>query len=153
MKITNVFTSRHLYKLYFFEKSKAKSEETLKKLHQIILEYKPNSIIAHSMGSFLLANYLEKFECLSNLQKVFLIQADVDANYRFKISKNVKIVNFHCFWDPALLYSWVLNWRKPAGIFGLKSAHQNIFIPLLDLPNPHKDILRNQNLKKKIFSI
>jgi hypothetical protein len=152
-EIKDFLNIQNFHKLYFAERELASSQKTLESLNKAIKDQNPDLILAHSMGAFLLFNYFQKYSINPDLKKICLVQADIDFDAETPnnlYSKSLSIQNFYCHWDQALIYSTFLHKKPRAGLIGLKNNRniENQFLPLLEIPNPHQDILRSKRLKK-----
>ncbi|MEI6729187.1 MAG: hypothetical protein WCK98_06110 [bacterium] len=141
---------QHL-KVYLTERKMAKSKGLLNRLHQTINTYQPEVIICHSMGSFVLLNYLNKFGKPDSLKKIVTMQADFPRSYKLSQdieqsleSKELKFYNIYCPWDELLPLSMAINLKPPAGMFGMANKNvQNILFPLYDDLDFHNSILNS----------
>ena len=134
--------------LYLKEKFVVQNAETRKNLHKVLEEIQPKVIVCHSLGSVLLKNFLEQNSLPNSVQNIYLIEADIPHDTKFKTI--VQITNIYCFWDPSLWCSALINRYLPAGLFGLKSATKNIFFPLLTHLNLHLASIKSESLAQKI---
>jgi hypothetical protein len=157
----NIVNPLSYLELYNREKSLAKNKYMLLELDKVIKENNPEIIICHSMGSVLLENYCQGFELNDNLKKIVFSQADI-----FKIpniqnqlwgKNNIKLDNYHCGWDTALISSCGVNRVRPAGLFGLRVEDglgdkiKNIFWPLGNIhKNCHTDAINSPEFKAEI---
>ncbi len=122
-------------------------------LNNLIKIKQPTQILAHSLECNLLLNYFDKFKPNQNLQRIFLVQGDFDSLRQIPImlqnhleeQTKLEIYNFYCQWDYSLIYSSYINKYKPAGLIGWQNqAVHNQFLPLLNLPHSHQDILKSK---------
>jgi hypothetical protein len=146
--INPVFLFRHYEK----EKKLAQSTEVLESLHQFLIKNQPEIIVAHSMGVFLLNNYLQKFALPESIKKIVWVQSD-DSRQR-KINLSVSVCNLYCPWDPTLLVSSIYNrcWR--VGLRKIKNDQvENILFPLWRPINLHTSSIRDRRLVKFISSL
>lgn len=141
-----------LRRFYQKEKKLAQDIETQKALNNFLIHEQPEIIISHSMGSFLLSKFLQKFSLPKSVRLLIFIQADVSE--KTGVSPGVRILNLYCPWDPTLLVSTVLNhgWR-----WGLKKIKQenieNILFPLWRPPNLHTSSIRDKKLLELISQL
>jgi hypothetical protein len=147
--------------LYKREKSLAKNKYMLLELDKVIKETNPEIIVCHSMGAFLLENYCKDYELNQNLNKIVFSQADIlrIPNIQNQLWKrdNLKLDNYYCSWDTALISSMVINKFRPAGLVGVRLDNEaenkikNIFWSLRNLhKNCHIDAINNPKFKSKI---
>jgi uncharacterized alpha/beta hydrolase family protein len=107
-------------KLYFDEKRLTYDENLLKELNEKIISNKYEIIIAHSMGTLLLFNYLEKYGISENLKKIITIQSDLNFDIEIKNKEFIKkLENKELIWenyfnalDPQLIVSTFINKKK-----------------------------------------
>jgi hypothetical protein len=146
--------------VYFDERKKARNPQTLRQLHEFLMEHEPEVIVCFSMGSYLLLNYIKRYslpECVTNIS---FVQADVPID--FKITdhevlgrlKGGHLVwqNFWCFWDPALSFSKYLHGKKRAGTGKVKNPLiKNRFFPLYRNVNLHLSSIYDPNLVSRIL--
>jgi hypothetical protein len=147
--------------LYFLEKEKAESNSLLKKLNKELQEKQPVNIVCHSMGCFLLLNYLEKYDLPKSVKKIVFTQGDFQTKRKLENSDLIKRVkegeitflNIYCWWDFTLAYSGFLNGYIPSGLFGWKnSSINNKFFPLKKFFNLHQRILADRDFYKVVNS-
>ncbi len=149
------------WELYNREKSLAANKYMLIELDKAIKETKPEIIVCHSMGAFLLENYCETYELPGCVKKIVFSQADIrtipNLEKRLEKNCNLKLTNYYCGWDPALITSLALGWSRPAGLYGIKvknelgSQIKNIFYPLgFSGTNLHIDAINSPKFKKLI---
>jgi hypothetical protein len=157
----NIANPLSYLQLYKREKSLAKNKYMLLELDKALKGANPEIIVCHSMGSSLLENYCQSFELDDNLKKIVFSQADA-----FKIpniqnqlwkKENLKLDNYYCGWDPALISSSGVNLVRPAGLFGLRVEGEirhkikNIFWPLGNIhKNCHIDAINSSKFKSAI---
>lgn len=140
---------KHL-KLYEQERKKAASAEVLEKFDQLLKTHQPKSLVCHSMGAKLLANYLDQYTLPEFIKSLILIQADIPSKQTLQKEnqRKVAVYNLYCPWDPTLLLSIPYNLYLPAGIVGLKQATKNIYLPLTGSHHLHVASIRNKNITK-----
>lgn len=140
--------------LYRYEKEKAVSKEIQNKLSKFLEESSPEIIICHSIGCYLILNYIEKNDLIDTVKFIFLVQGDFDRKYKIENidikerieNKNLFIINCYCPWDQALLISPFLN--NLAILAGLLKTNNPLFIdkffPLRKIPNFHKSSMSDK---------
>jgi uncharacterized alpha/beta hydrolase family protein len=143
-------------RLYITEQNMAKSTGLLNRLNKMIKTYEPEIIICHSMGSFILVNYLTKYGKPESVKKLVTMQADFPRYFKLPQSieqsvqnKELKFYNIYCPWDELLPLSMVINLKPPAGMFGVANKHvKNIMFPLYDNLDFHNSILNSTRAAK-----
>jgi hypothetical protein len=159
----NVLNPLSYLELYKREKSLAKNKYMLLELNKVIKETNPEIIVCHSMGCYLLENYCGSYDLPKSLQKIVFSQGDIRkiSNLEKQLESNpaLKLQNYYCSWDQALISSVAVNLSRPAGLFGirikesLKNQIQNIFWPLGNLhKNCHVDAINNIEFKNSLKS-
>jgi hypothetical protein len=146
----------HFSKLYWLERSMAADELLLERLKKELEQRKPKVILAHSMGCFLFLNYVQKFGAPDFVEKIVFFEADIDYNFKLpeslvaKIkSKQLKIYNYHCFWDDSLFMSSLLHFKFRAGNLGFKNPLvKNLHFAL----GKERGAFHNSPLESKRFS-
>jgi uncharacterized alpha/beta hydrolase family protein len=146
------FNPLQYLKLYLTEQRMAKSKGLLNRLHKMIQTYQPEIIICHSMGSFILMNYLTKYEKPLSVKKIVTMQADFPRYFEIPQSveqdidtKKLKFYNIYCPWDELLPLSMVINFKLPSGMFGVANKRvKNILFPLYDNWDFHNSILNSR---------
>ncbi len=157
----NILNPMPYLDLYRREQSLAMNKYMIEELHKTMTETQPEIIVCHSMGSFLLENYCGLFDLPSSLQKIVFSQADIrkipNIEKQLKNNPNLKLQNYYCGWDNALLSSFLINLSRPAGLYGLRITKgfekqiQNIFYSLGNLhKNCHIDAINSPKFKKLI---
>jgi hypothetical protein len=157
----NVLSPLPYLELYKREKSLVKNKYLLLELHKAIEETNPEIIVCHSMGCFLLENYCGLHNLPKSVQKIVFSQGDIVRipNLEKQLGQNpkLKLENYYCGWDQALLTSVSVNLYKPAGLFGIRinkelgNQIQNIFWPLGNLhKNCHVDAINSIKFKEKV---
>jgi hypothetical protein len=155
-KIKDFLTIEKYIDLYKREKQKAVSPELQKKLYQTIEKENPEIIVCHSMGCYLLLNYLEKYTLNPSVKKIFLVQGDFDKKYKIqnpdilnRIEKNtLRIINVYCPWDTTLITSpFVNNFTWPAGLNRMRNPYiVDVLFPLGNSLNLHNSSLKSRDL-------
>lgn len=136
--------------LYYEERKKASAKEELKKLYDSLEKNQPKIIIAHSTGARLIMNYLDQYSFPRSVQRLIFVQADISEFewQKAALPPKIRLHNFWCWWDQALVSSMILNRYLPMGLYSQKPYSQ--FYPLRMLPNPHQDIWRDEKFKEII---
>ena len=135
--------------LYEDEKILSQATATHRQLHDFLFYEQPEIIVSHSMGCFLLNEYLKQNSLPSSVKRIFFVQSDLSR--RAKLNTNLPIINIYCFWDSTLLLSAIYNHERRGGLLPIKGVSvKNIFTPLWRLPNPHNNILHCPRLVKFI---
>lgn len=142
----------HLFLINHYEDEKllAQSHETHKQLQNFFEQKKPEIIVCHSMGCFLLNNYLKNFVLPKSVRIVIFSQSD-DIVFP-KISESLNSCNFliqnlYPPWDPTLLFSSIYNKKWRAGLRPTRQNKiKNIFFPLRLPVNLHTSAVRDRRL-------
>lgn len=163
--LANLVNIPILYDLYQTEKRLATSTSLLAELNCAIETFKPETIIAHSMGTFLFLNYIQNHGLNSGIKKIVFAQADLNTNYNLPNAlmekldkKDLQFFNCYCFWDSSLWISTIINKGLKIGNFGVRRANiKNIFFPLgLERGDFHNSVLESKRfsklLKTQIFT-
>ncbi len=133
--------------LYNQEKKLACSKDILQQLHNQIQSQNIQTIVCHSMGGYLVQQYLDSFDLPNSVKKIIIVQADISRMSRFNTPNNVSVINLYCPWDQALWESVVVNRYIPAGLFGLTSSTiSNTFFPLYKDINLHESSIKDKNI-------
>ena len=139
--------------LYRSEKKLASDSKTLKKLQKLIADTKPSTIICHSMGCYLFACYLQKYQHPEAIEEIIFLSSDCTSKDLEKVENtHPKIHNYFCPWDNALISSIIVNHQHlPNGLYSSKNHHiQNHFWPLWIPINLHDSNKKDKFLKKRI---
>jgi hypothetical protein len=141
--------------LYYKERAKTHNPAEHQRLKQELSKHKPKTIIAHSSGARLLVNYLVDYQLPPSVQIIIFVQADISKRELDSANlptNKVKLINFWCWWDPALITSTLLNRYIPIGLYP-PQRQDSKFYPLHNLPNPHQDIWRDNKFKAVINTL
>jgi hypothetical protein len=160
-EIFQYFNPFYVYKnLYITEKEKSVSTDIQKQLTFELQSQKPEIIVCHSLGCYLLLNYLDKYNLPASVKKIFLVQGDFSTNYSLtnpdlikKLeNKELEIINCYCPWDPILHISKLTSVSyRPAGVYGFKNELvTNKLFPLYKAINLHNSSIEDKNLVKFI---
>lgn len=152
--INPIVNVRHYKK----ELDKARSKETHQALQQVLDDTKPDTIICHSAGSFLLYSYLETYTLPSSVTKIVFIQSNIARNCpipEYLISKlnqkQITMLNLYCYWDQALWSLFLVDRYIALGLWGSKNPLiQNIFFPLYKRLNLHTSSINDKNVLRVI---
>jgi hypothetical protein len=139
--------------LYFREKAETEKQENQAKLYQELLDYKPDFVVAHSMGCHFLAKTLENYGHNTELKKIVFLASDddFDSNNTFFKNSKLEILSYSCFWDYTLWLSCVLNFKIRAGLFGYQDVKiKNIFAAEMSFV-PHNYYIASDFLETKIY--
>jgi hypothetical protein len=146
------FNPKNVIGLYFREKLETEKRGNQAKLYQELLDYKPEIVVAHSMGCYFLAKTLENYGHNPELSKIVFLASDDDFDNDSNFLKNSKleIVSYACFWDYTLWLSCILNFKLRAGLFGYQNTKvKNIFAPELSFV-PHNYYIASDFLEDKM---
>lgn len=145
--------------LYFFEQRKAVSEITQNKFRTIVDVESPSVIVCHSMGVYLLCEYLMIHPIPDSLKKVIFVQADIarfpkryEEVFLNLQKKHIVIENYYCPWDPALATSSMIHKNLRAGSVGLiHKGVKNYLFPLYKRWNLHTSSINDNNFRKRLL--
>lgn len=153
-KIQNFNPLFHL-SLYLSERERAKNYKTLENFNNFLLQNSITHIVAHSLGCYLVMNYLQFFELPDFVHRISFIQADFSQD-DFLISsslqkrlftKKMYWVNYYCPWDNALICSFTIHHTPPVGLVGWKSEFIiNKLFPLWKRINLHTSSINDEKL-------
>lgn len=156
LKIKDFTAIEKYIDLYKREKIKSLAESTQKTLDEFIKKNNPEIIVCHSMGCFLLLNYLEKYELSNSVKKIFLVQGDFDKKHKIinpeiikRIEENkLRIVNVYCPWDTTLMLSPLVNKLiVPAGLNRMRNPYiVDVLFPLTNNMNLHNSSIKSKDL-------
>jgi hypothetical protein len=141
-------------KLYFEEKQIANSQKIIDKLILEIDSFKPEIIVAHSMGTALLTEVLKQ-KNFSFIKKIVFVQSDLRLNNENtqtlqELKKNIKLINVWCFWDQALISSVLISGTIPLGLH-TSTIFENYFLPLYKKFNLHESSISDKKLLKIVY--
>jgi len=140
-----------LLNYYEDEKFLAQAFETHKRLEEFLEKEKPEVIVCHSMGCFLLNEYLKNNQLPSSVRTIVFNQADIAKNEEIKIE--LPVYNFYCPWDPTLIASSIYNRAWRGGLGQLKKENvKNVLFPLWCLPNLHVSAIRDERFVRHILT-
>lgn len=145
------FNPKNVIGLYFREKAETEKRENQAKLYQELLDYKPDFVVAHSMGCHFLAKTLENYGHNPELKKIVFLASDDDFDNTFFKNSKLEIVSYSCFWDYTLWLSCILNFKLRAGLFGYQNTKvKNIFAPEMSFV-PHNYYIASDFLETQIY--
>jgi hypothetical protein len=133
-------------KLFNNEKKKIENAEMMANLAILLAQKKYKTIVAHSLGCYLLLEYLKTHDLPPSVQKILFVQACVPKKYKISEStksklKHLKTLNLWCPWDNALLAYFLTSGNLTHGLTGFSKQHlaiQNRFFPLYKRLNLHR---------------
>jgi Serine hydrolase len=155
----NIFKSLELYNL---EQRKAFQPETVRTLKTDIHKKQPEIVVCHSMGCQLFLNYMQSHDLPDTTKHIIFVQPDFDASqvvqnksiFKKLSVGQVTISVIHCWWDPSLIISNIINKNKRAGLYGWNEPFVQNFELSLNKPiNIHQNVLADPRLKTLIRSI
>jgi hypothetical protein len=139
MNLLQVINPWEVKRLYDQERVQAAAPATLLSLHEFISQEKPDTLFCHSMGCYLLDNYLKTYDLPNFVKHIIFIQGDIQNNFieeNTKIqtllaSKKTTFTNLYCPWDYTLWCSLLYNRYLPVGLSRIKNPSiTNIFFPV-----------------------
>ncbi|MFA6132340.1 MAG: hypothetical protein WC702_04780 [Patescibacteria group bacterium] len=133
---------------YEKERALAQARETHERLKTFLEQIQPEKIICHSMGCFLLNNYLENFSLPKSVKAIVFSQSD-DTDFPFPSSSSSPsnpsspfIHNLYCPWDPTLWVSCLYHKKQRAGLWPARQTSvKNVFVPLVRPINFHTNTI------------
>lgn len=140
-------------KLYERERVMAGGFAVQQRLAHFLEEERPEVIVCHSMGCYLLWEYLRRFELPSSVETVIFQQADIGLSELglFPGREGVRFLNLYCPWDLSLLASWFLWGDRRLGLWRVSSRmFEQRFFSLWKPFNLHTSGLRDQRLVQLI---
>jgi hypothetical protein len=143
---------------YWADREKVSKNETLYNLAEFIHHHKPNTIVAHSLGTELFWECTKLYPLPKSVKKVVFVQSDlvheVDQDHPLSVAarnKDIEFINVFCPADPNLLLSSFLHTKPRAGLLGLDLAGcRNILLPWLWSINIHSAPLSHPWFKKVV---
>ncbi len=142
-------------RVYNVEKKKATSDRLQHEFSEFMNKEKPDTIVCHSMGSYLLINYINKYGLPDYVRKIVFVQGDIPAGtlithpdvVRRLEDRELTIYNYHCWWDITLISSILINGYIPVGVGGGRFKHiTNRFFPLYRTINLHQSSMNDRKL-------
>lgn len=141
---------------YRQERQKAQDIVTLRDLHRVIDESQPRVIVCHSMGCYLLLQYVLRFNLAPSVKKVVFIQADCSVKEMKQsniASEAAKLINVYRFFDPSLWISTMYHRTLRMGLYAPKLPNLScIYHPSYVQLNPHTSALSDKKLKNILMS-
>jgi hypothetical protein len=144
--------------VYEAERELALSRQTQHKLETKLDQLNPEIVLTHSMGSLLLANYLNDQGPLPpTIRKILFIQSDLDSKLQIRnndIDERVshgqlELVNIFCPWDITLWLSALYNLYIPSGLKKRKAQQfRNKHFPLYKRINLHMSSISDPDILK-----
>ena len=138
-------------RLYTTERTMANDIKVLHQLNNFLISHKSKIIFAHSLGCYLVCQYLNQFELPASVQKIYFTHADISQDFS-EFSQKEKIVeslskiefaNYYLPWDQTLIFSSLYHQQIRAGLLGLNNTHlKNIHLKVFSWGNPHNLALR-----------
>jgi alpha-beta hydrolase superfamily lysophospholipase len=148
--------------IYRRERELAAHSDTHRSLERFLEQEKPEIIVCHSMGCYLLLKYLERHHLPASVHTILFNQADVDAR-AFTVPasfeeaircKRLRLINSFCLWDPTLMLSLLISGLPRAGLRPL--AHplvEDIPHPLTKPWNLHTSAIRDSRFAASVISL
>ena len=140
------------FKLYWDERKRASSIAVLEKLHQYLLAESTEVIACHSMGCFLLLNYVKKFGLPKSVRKVVFIQSDCNKKDVLDsgiLNSTIEFVNVYQPFDISLWVSSLVHGSIRLGLTQLTLPKvTNHYLLSLKDKNLHIAALSDPRLKK-----
>lgn len=133
-------------KLFNKEKRKIENGEMMQDLADFIHQKKYKTIVAHSLGCYLVLEYLKNHDLPPSVQKIVFVQACVPKKYKISETtksklKHLKTLNLWCPWDNALVAYFLVSGNLTHGLTGFNGRNlpiQNKFFPLYKRTNLHR---------------
>lgn len=153
---------RYSWRIYHRERKIAESEETHQALQTFLETEKPEIVVCHSMGAYLLLKYLTRHPLPSSVRAVVFNQADIDPA-AFILppsllpsleSGAIRFVNVYCPWDVTLLLSALVSGSRKAGLVPVPRPRlENAFFPLIKPWNSHTSAIRDNRFFRFVRSL
>jgi len=138
--------------LYRVERQKARDVELLHSLQETLQKTKPTQIICHSMGCYLLIQYLQRFQLPESVKKITFLQADcslgdLESLSAKKTLMHVKFQHIYSFFDYTLWTSSLLHRTIRAGLRPVQFlSAKNTFFPSFSSINLHTACLIDKRM-------
>jgi len=140
------------HRFYRDELAAALSSATQGRLREFLEREKPAAIVVHSMGATLLHAYARAHGLPPSVRFVVMAQSDLPWNADLKAFPDV--YNLYCPWDPTLIASSLLSWRRRAGLGPVLGSNvRNHLLPARRLPNLHTSALRDRRLREIVMQL
>lgn len=142
----------YTWDVYRRENKIARRPETYRRMAELLTREQPEIITCHSMGCFLLLEYLKREQLPTSVRHIIFNQADVPATgTKFPIEiesrireERLRITNMYCPWDPTLWLSAIMNGSMKAGLVGFNNPLvNNRLFPLWKPINLHTAAIRS----------
>lgn len=159
-KFYSILNPFNILQSYLIDRAFTSDSKSLAKLDNLIQQTQPTKIVAHSLGTRKIANYLKYYDFPDSVREIYFLAAEVSEKellatpklYNLVTKGNLKIYNYHCWWDQALLCATAIFRQKSMGLNKSQSQYiQDVFYPLDFRGNPHNSHFRDQNLAYKIM--
>ncbi len=121
----------------------------------MIIDFQPEVLVGHSMGAFMIFNYLKRFYLSDSVRNVYFVQGDFPNDWKIENGNitsridndKLRIINIYCNWDPILDVSQFVNKTyTPAGISKCTDPYiLNLFFPLKKDVNLHNSTLSDED--------
>ena len=135
------------WRFYRDELASALSADTQERLRDFLERENPSVIVVHSMGATLLHAYARRHGLPSSVRHVVMVQADLPRGTDLSAFPDAH--NLYCPWDPTLLVSSLLSWRRRTGLGPVSGSNvTNHLLPAYRLPNLHTSALRDRRLRE-----
>jgi hypothetical protein len=154
----NPFYTWHIYRR---EKRIASDADTYRRLHDFLTREQPDTIACHSMGCYLLVEYLNRERLPESVHRIIFNQADIPAGgttFSSVVGERLRtgalrIINTFCFWDPTLWCSVLIGGSFKAGLVGLRyPLVNNRLFPLYRPWNLHMSAMRDGRFRDLAYS-
>ncbi len=152
LSLLTAYSPIHHLVLYFRERALVQSEQTLVELHNLLIATHPEQIVCHSLGCFLLTQYVLHYGSLPNcVQSVVFLQADCSEQELLKsglLSDVLRFTNVYRRLDPALLFGSLMHRSWRIGLKPLPHLHvTNVYLPSFAHPNFHDAALSDPYIR------
>jgi hypothetical protein len=131
---------------YRAELALAGAATTHRRLADFLAKEKPAVVVCHSMGCFLLNEYLKENSLPSSVKNIVMVQSDLPVTAKAN-GRAPAVYNLYCPWDPTLLISLMNSEVLRAGQTSWRQPHvRNILFPLRRPFNLHTSSIRDPKL-------
>lgn len=116
MPLSQTFNPKNHLNIYLRERHKAELDTTHLDLQRFLKQHQPEIIVAHSLGTELLLNQLERNTLPVSVKRIVFHQGDLpfDRSIPEKASQSIEWINTFAPWDYTLAMSSLFH-RKPRG--------------------------------------
>jgi hypothetical protein len=143
-------------KLFEKEKEKIENAEMMQDLADFVSQKNYKTVVAHSLGCYLLLEYLKTHQLPPSVQKIIFVQACIPKKYIVSEStknklNSLKVLNLWCPWDNALLAYFLTSGSLTHGLTGFRKKDLNIqdkFFPLYKRMNLHRSSICDPRILK-----